>query len=968
MKLWKWIPAALNQESVKSASEGAKQVFELAKVLKENKKDVNLAPLVGQISSLLDVLNSPLGQFVKESVPFLPIATGIIGFVIKQTQTELDLAECVALICQVAYLESLRELKFMPPEEREDLIKRLNDRPASAEVTNQLEQIGNKLELKGREIEFDRDKAKQTLFSFHDSELAQIFNSILSQRLIDGGLKEAAAKVLTERVARYAHRYFKESVGEIKDKIPALASIYGAGWEEEERRHHSIDRYLTEVIAAKPNEKVFDEDFSFADIYVSLEVQDVKNDGHLNENTRPQPIERWAVELLKDGDKKRQVLFLQGAPGRGKSVFCRLFADWVRRELYPMYIPILIRLRDIDNFDNDFDRTLAAAVGRDFVTSDNGWLTDRHSRFLFILDGFDELILERGGHDRTLQDFLKQVGNFQEKCANNSERNHRVLITGRPLSLLGFERFMPDNLDRVEIVPMSGEIKDLWLQKWGRIADKSLDIAQGEEREFRAFLDSNNCPSEVRKLVAEPLLMYMLAAMHRLRDGKRAIDIAKFQQTNEKSAKIAIYEESLQWVLTKQRGKDLNTQLTKLEPDDLEIILTRAALCVVQSGREYASLEMIKEYLPPDIAQELDQIQKSAPDTEALKNALCVFYLKSSPGMNNHVEFFHKSFSEFLFAKYVVDCCQEWTAKTASRRQNYLVEDANFESQIYNLLGYGHLTLEIVEYIHAQWQKQTRLDFIALFDRLQDFYLSWCQGKFIEKADATTLPQTKALALQKYNIETGQRTVDIYTGLNVLILLLELNRYAQTDDDLTDKLKLYPCGEPNTAAFESERLLKILNYVNVLGIGTVNQSLGKFFSSADLSDANLSDANLSDANLSDANLSDANLSDAYLSDANLSGADLRGANLSGANLSGAYLSGANLSRADLSGADLSGAYLSGANLSGAYLRGANLSGAYLSGADLSRADLEQIKWNSSTKWQGAVNLHVAKNIPPEWIG
>ncbi len=418
MKLWKWIPKALNQETVKSASEGAKQVFELAKVLKENKKDADLAPLVGHISSLLDVLNSPLGQLVKESVPFLPIVSGVIGFIINQTQKELDLPECVALLCQVAYLETVRELKFMPDREREDLVARLNQQPVSKEVNQKLEQIGNKLELNGKEIKFEKAEAKQTLLSFHDSELAQIFNSILEQRWIDAGLNPGEARVLTERVARYTHRYFKESVGEIKDKIPALARIYGDGWEEEEQRYQSIDRYLTEIIANKPQEKVFDEDFSFADIYVSLEVKAVKSDGHINENATAHAIDLWAVELLKDDSKKQQVLFIQGAPGRGKSVFCRMFADWVRRELYPLYIPILIRLRDIDNFDSDFDKTLGLAVGRDFVTSDRGWLTDGNSRFLFILDGFDELILERGVN-HGLQNFLRQVGAFQEKCGNN---------------------------------------------------------------------------------------------------------------------------------------------------------------------------------------------------------------------------------------------------------------------------------------------------------------------------------------------------------------------------------------------------------------------------------------------------------------------------------------------------------------------------------------------------------------------
>ncbi len=357
---------------------------------------------------------------------------------------------------------------------------------------------------------------------------------------------------------------------------------------------------------------------------------------------------------------------------------------------------------------------------------------------------------------------------------------------------------MPNNLERVEILKMSPKIQDLWLQKWGQVADESPQIAQYEASVFKGFLQTGNCPQEVRDLIAEPLLMYMLAAMHRLQNGKRAIDISKFQQPEAKSSKIAIYEESLRWVLTKQRDKKLNTQLTRLEPEDLEIILTTAAVCVVQSRREYASLEMIKEHLPKDIAQALEKIQRSATDNEALKNCLCVFYIKSTPGQDNHVEFFHKSFSEFLYAKSVAEYCEKWTAKTEDRRPKYRIDDNNLDREIYHLFGYGNLTLEIVEYIHVLWQKSTKLDFIPLLERLQDFYLRWCDGEFIEKADTTTLPQTKALALQKYQIETGQRTIDIYTGLNILILLLELHRYAQEKQDLKDKIQFYPCGEPNT--------------------------------------------------------------------------------------------------------------------------------------------------------------------------
>ena len=154
----------------------------------------------------------------------------------------------------------------------------------------------------------------------------------------------------------------------------------------------------------------------------------------------------------------------------------------------------------------------------------------------------------------------------------------------------------------------------------------------------------------------------------------------------------------------------------------------------------------------------------------------------------------------------------------------------------------------------------------------------------------------------------GLRQVDVYTGLNVLILLLELHRYAKSKDDLKDNISFYPCGQPDkTDEFDDERLLRIISYSQCLGAYTYNQIL-KFF-----------------------------------------------------------LSGADLSGADLSGADLSRAYLTRADLSGADLTRADLRGADLRGADLSGANLQEIKWIYSIGWINARGLDRAINIPSELV-
>jgi uncharacterized protein YjbI with pentapeptide repeats len=289
---------------------------------------------------------------------------------------------------------------------------------------------------------------------------------------------------------------------------------------------------------------------------------------------------------------------------------------------------------------------------------------------------------------------------------------------------------------------------------------------------------------------------------------------------------------------------------------------------------------------------------------------------------------------------------------------------------------------------------------VELFQRLEDFYLQWCEGEFIDMLPES-LPHKKMRLLrdQLKTQDLGQRQIDIYAGLNVMILLLELHRYGQERDEFKDKMVFYPCGKPNAEGRldDANRLLRLIGYSCCVGNFGFVQTVGTFLSGANLSGAELSGANLSGANLSGANLSDADLSRAnlsgaeltdaeltdaeltdaelsgahlkraYLTDAKLSGANLSYADLCLANLSGAFLSGANLSDAFLSGANLSGTYLSSADLSSAYLSSADLSGANLSGANLSGAELSgtfgDIEWDENTNWENVRGLDTAVDVP-----
>jgi hypothetical protein len=917
MSFWKKLWDRLNtdiqpdwKETIKGGVESADKIFKLAEVWnkKENASLKDLIPYFQQTASLLDVLNSPLGQVIGASIPFIGIATGLLTFLIEKSKKELSIEDSIFIVAQGAYLESFKDFFKKHPE----IQNKVKETKVSEALSKQIQAFGESFAL-------DQKEAENTLVCFAESKLAIAANELLKARLEESGFSQTEAEIITQRIARSTYRYLKRAFVENLGEIPKLAALYGQQWQAELERDTSLDNYLREI-AKCPEEKVFDEEFSFKDIYVPLQVQSV-DDGEIQDEETPQNIEAWAINLLLDEQKKKEVLFIQGRPGGGKSVFCRLFADRVRRELEPIYTPILIKLKDIEDFANNFDQTLTNVIDQDFVT-DRGWLTDRNTRFLFLLDGFDELVLTRG-KGNSVKDFLDQVARFQENCGNNSERQHRVLITGRPLALLGFERLMPTNLQWVNIALMDDDIQAQWRSNWAKL------VGETEAQAFQVFLSDENCPEQVQGLAREPLLLYLLAAMHR----DKHLDLETLRSGDGDLVKVKIYRAVIVWVLTKQREQRLNFDLTGCDTEDLRSILAETGLCIAQTGTEQALVSMIEKRLVKrghKAAKKLIDEAKRNQEKDPLKNALAAFYLKAATGQDNSVEFFHKSFGEFLMAERLAESFWLWTKKSAERQVNYTVEDADLDWQIYDLLGYGLLTKEILGYLMPLLKLGeprdylennntfTATDWVSLFERLYAFYWRWSQGEFIEALESSTtiLPLNKAVQLQQYQIPLGQRQADIYTGLNILILLLLINTYAQSQADLKEKIHFYPCGDPeNAEEFDEERLLKIIGYSECLGAFTFWRNLRHF---------------LRNANLSEANLSNADLSNAYLRYVNLRNADL--------------------SYADLSYADLSYGY-------------ADLSYADLSYADLSYADLESISWNQETNWQGVKGLDTARNVP-----
>ncbi len=825
-----------------------------------SKTSLELAVALGLFGS---PLAPPTGVTIA-GLSFVGLAIKGIKFYLKKTE-EPTLEECITITSRLAYLESLE--KIIDTIKNEELLERIRN----IQVPEELQQQTDNLQL-------TENEARKAIICFRETKLAEDFNRHLSFLLKTARIDTQEADTITQRVSWNTQQYMNQALAEVGDTVKFLSGIFSDGYRQELEKYQSIDDYLEGYIATKPSEKVFAEKFTFKDIYVPLKAQPLNKNGDENKNEQAIDLKTWVKRLLQDPNEQEKVIFIQGDPGRGKSVFCRMFADWVRQNLHPIWTPILIRLRDIRTFEKQFESTLKAAVDRDFAKNDDGWLTDKNTRYLFLLDGFDELLME-GRTTGGLEEFIKQTGTFQESCNRNPEKAHRVLITGRTLALQSIERNMPLNLERVKILPMDGEVQQQWFHKW------EAQVGTDKIMAFQEFLHHNNCPQRIRELAQEPLLLYLLAAMHR--DGQLKPEI--FAGSSETQAKILIYQKSLDWVLTKQRPECLQKDLTEQDTEDLRRILTEAGLCIMQSGGECAPISMIEQRLKEnETAKEFLEAARERIGENPLRNALAAFYLQ--PGkQTGSVELTHKSFSEFLFAERLKQSLEDWT-EVRRRGKGFNIQQAIMDSEVYDLLGYGGLTPEVVEYLMNLVTTSNEFQPIPLFQRLEGFYQRWCEGEFIN-AHIKTLPHEKSRRLHEQNIELGQRQVDIYAGLNVMILLLELNRYAQKKDDLKEKIVFYPldCLEKNRS---KNQLLHVINYSDVIEIGTFNNLVSRYLSGADLSGAYLSGAKLVYADLSCAYLNGTNLSGAKLSGTKLIDTDLRGAKLINTDLHGAKVENA----------------------------------------------------------------------------
>ncbi|AFZ03327.1 pentapeptide repeat-containing protein [Calothrix sp. PCC 6303] len=245
---------------------------------------------------------------------------------------------------------------------------------------------------------------------------------------------------------------------------------------------------------------------------------------------------------------------------------------------------------------------------------------------------------------------------------------------------------------------------------------------------------------------------------------------------------------------------------------------------------------------------------------------------------------------------------------------------------IYSLLGYGILSSEIRELVIAGLRKepQREFSFVALCDRLGEFWYAYCRGRWFDEGWAHEAWKYFRSLNNPINVEQ----VNTAVGINLFFLLCAFHREAN--------LQFSPCHHPQTGELlNPEALLLLINKSIIFS----NHTFAHCIRAEGLINLNLTGTELSGVMLVAANLVGVNLADSKIVAANLTQAQLQNSNLAGANLTGANLTGANLTGANLTGANLTGANLTGANIHNAIFTNACLDSAILAECDRQTAKL-----------------------------
>ncbi|MBD2441431.1 pentapeptide repeat-containing protein [Nostoc sp. FACHB-110] len=858
----------------------------------------SLAPL--DICTLAEVLELSLGSVWQDITIIARLTESLLRSLSEKKALKRN--EGTWLTFQIAYLHALQQILAQEVSLQRPWLNRAII-PNPVPVLKELASISlQDVQLQGLLKTLSPGKltdtqAEQALSVVADSLLVQQMNHATVAWLVANGAEDLEAKLLTQRLSHSLTGYLLKVIAENAPPLAQLQKFFQLGTASNisppdakvgTSTHPNVgdkiylhrENYRASLLQ-NLSTPLFIESFALKDIYVPIKGLPVAAN-----NTNAVDVRKWVEEQLENLET---ITVIESEPGYGKTSFCQIWAAQVARELYPKWMPVIIRLRDIQ-YGQTLAETLNSGFGFNSQINLANWLEQEHPQYVLILDGLDELPPSSLG-TRAKVIFLQQLIKFQ------AQGKHKIILTSRKNTLESIDLDLSEQLQKIIIQPLDQEQLKQWFQQWAMLL--SLPIAQNFFnflKQSGLFVSKPQFP-ELGALVRQPLMLYLLGVLHR--DALLEDEIWQAGQTNTATLVWEMYDRLHRWLLGYPAIGGIKTML--MRSGSAHIHRTQEAIANLLSNRH-----------PQDILNQMQAIalqilhsdRSQIPLLENFPvNTLPAFYFKTVES-KLLTEFSHPKLGQYLCATAIVNQLQTLTQQQENDygTLNFRLDSLSSVAQhLYNLLGYGVLNQDTESLIIESLRHKPKNDFslALLLTRLELFWCGYCQGRWLDEGIAHQAWQYFHTLKNPLTVEQ----INTYVGINIFILLSACYRL--------EKISFAPCGNPqNLTEFYPEALLSLIGRTAILS----NHLLKKRVFWQSLAGINLAKASLLQVSLPEANLERTNFSDANLTGANLAGANLTGANLTGANLTGANLTGANLTNANFASANLSGANLTNVNL------------------------------------------------------
>ena len=935
---------------IKECSQG--QITGVALRIIGDKEVRNPSPF--DICTLPEVLELPLSFVWDEVGVFARLTESILGLLGQNKPFNRN--EATWLAFQVAYLQALQEVLIEEQSRGRVWLERLmyledkktsREGEASSLFTNALvkplqdERLQVLIKIL-REEKLSDVQAEEALLTVADSSFVERINRIAVAWLVANRVLEAEAELIIQRLKNKLLGHLIVVVSQNAANAVQLQKFFRLGNYVEFQTNDNInfdrEKYRASLIK-KLGEPLLIESFSLKDIYVPPTGLPVKR------NLQPVDLMKWVVSQLDDLET---ITVIESESGYGKTSFCQILAARIAHKLYPEWMPVNIRLNEIKCGDN-FQETLASAFVSHSEVNLSAWIEESETKYLLILDGLNELP-NCAENKKAIAIFLRQLLEFQSRF------NHKIILTSQSWAVEEIFNRAASQLRRIKIQPWGQDEWKQWFANWAKV--QSITVSQN----LFTFLKKKKAFSRkshflLADLVRQPLMLYLLAVLHRdeLLDDEIIESATNPQITNTAVVLWKIYQRLNQWfygypvrslsqkilassafTYIHRTPEAVNLLIKDRHPQELINQIQAVALQILYSGKQSINLNADFNQLPKFYFKQEKQRERGKEFNYPMLNAQC-------PIPTSKIKFSHTKFGEYLCAASIVNQLKALTESSDNAYGEIIFtynSPSSIAEHIYQLLGYGILTREIEQLIiqGLRHSHSSKFSFQLLCDRLQPFWYAYCGGRWLDEGIAHKAWSYFKQLQNPLNVEQ----VNAAVGINVFLLLSAC--YKET------KRTFAPCGNLfSLTESYPQAVTKLIAKTAVFHPDITRQRIGEksltFLNlvKADLTQAMLAGINFASTDLSNAQLRDACLTGANLADVNLTGADLTGANLTNANLTNAKLTGANLTGANLLGVNLDLVNFSNACLFQAIIAEAQKETAIANGAVFSLDKFEELK-------------------------